>query len=124
MNECRPVDGLDFAVFDIDKWTQQAVVLNLLLIAKSVRGFIAVRRAIPGATVAPNSCDQALPSTRKVVGFRVGVQPAADLRQSKDGVGCAARPRGKSTQTEVSTKCIRPPNHDPHAVVCNHRLRR
>lgn len=55
---CRYVDGLDFAAFEGDKRTQQAVVLNLLLIgevasriAESTPGFIAAHPEIPWAAM-------------------------------------------------------------------------
>jgi len=55
---CGYVDGLDFAVFESDKRTQQAVVLNLLLIgevasrvAESVPDFIAAHPEIPWAAM-------------------------------------------------------------------------
>ncbi|CAM5321734.1 HepT-like ribonuclease domain-containing protein [Thauera mechernichensis] len=55
---CRYVDGLDFATFERDKRTQQAVVLNLLLIgevasriAEGAPGFIAAHPEIPWAAM-------------------------------------------------------------------------
>jgi len=55
---CRYVDGLDFAAFERDKRTQQAVVLNLLLIgevasriAEGAPGFIAAHPEIPWAAM-------------------------------------------------------------------------
>lgn len=55
---CRYVDGLDFAAFESDKRTQQAVVLNLLLIgevasrvAESAPDFIAAHPEIPWAAM-------------------------------------------------------------------------
>ena len=55
---CRYVDGFDFAAFESDKRTQQAVVLNLLLIgevasriAESSPGFIAAHPEIPWAAM-------------------------------------------------------------------------
>lgn len=37
-NACDFIEGMDFAAFEGDKRTQQAVVLNLLLIGKRPRG--------------------------------------------------------------------------------------
>lgn len=55
---CGYVDGLDFAAFERDKRTQQAVVLNLLLIgevaskiAEGAPGFIAAHPEIPWAAM-------------------------------------------------------------------------
>lgn len=55
---CRYVEGLDFAAFERDKRTQQAVVLNLLLIgevasriAEGAPGFIAAHPEIPWAAM-------------------------------------------------------------------------
>lgn len=55
---CGYVDGLDFAAFERDKRTQQAVVLNLLLIgevasriAEAAPGFIAAHPEIPWAAM-------------------------------------------------------------------------
>lgn len=57
-NACNYVDGLDFAAFERDKRTQQAVVLNLLLIgevasriAESAPDFIAAHPEIPWAAM-------------------------------------------------------------------------
>ena len=53
---CSYVEGLDFAAFESDKRTQQAVVLNLLLIgeaaariAEGAPGFVAAHPEIPWA---------------------------------------------------------------------------
>lgn len=58
VDACSYVDGLDFAAFEIDKRTQQAVVLNLLLIgevasriAESAPGFMATHPEIPWAAM-------------------------------------------------------------------------
>lgn len=57
-NACSYVDGLDYAAFEGDKRTQQAVVLNLLLIgeiasriAESAPTFVAAHPEIPWAAM-------------------------------------------------------------------------